>query len=610
MTELAGALQDFHFLRPLWLLPLPVLALLIAGLRRRRRGAGAWQRVIHPRLQPLLVGGAGNDSPWAARGMLLAALLGCLALAGPTWDRDQVATSRLDSALVILFDLSPSMLATDIRPDRLTRARLKTIDILNRHREGSVALVAWAGDAHVVSPLTTDANTLLALLPVLHPDIMPLAGANPELALEKGLELLMNTGYRDGDILFVTDGFVEQAAENLQHSLRNFPEMRLSILGVGTDEGAPVPLGDGSFARDSRGGIVVARLGSTLLERLAQRNGGRYATLTADDRDIDHLMAPITDQALGARREQERTLETWRDRGPWLVLALLPLAVLAFKRNLLALFIVAPLALSPATGKAGEEPSPWRDWWHNRDRQGYQALQNHQPGLAAELFKDNRWRAVADYRRGDFSAAEAGFAQWDDAAGHFNRGNALARQGRLEEALAAYDSALAMDPQLQDADFNRDLVQQLLDSQAPPPTPGNGGPREDGDQPARDSEASEQTTAPNDAGNDEVRDGNGTMPQPDGQEHGMEGETSDALAGNDRDERETASSANGQPWAPIADDTGDHAGDPELEYWLRRIADDPGGLLRRKFQYQARQQALEPRQRFDLPPDRFQEERW
>src|SRR5690606_26542419 len=209
MAEWLAPLADFHFLRPLWLLALvPLTALLWLAHRHRERG-GPWRRVIAPALLPLLVGdGDGPTSRGRRLGAAMAAasLLACVALAGPTWERIPLPANKQNSALVILFDLSPSMLAEDLKPNRLTRARLKTIDLLNRHREGSVALVAWAGDAHVVAPLTEDAGTLIALLPALEPDIMPEAGSNPELALEKGLVLAMNGGHLAGDILFVTDG--------------------------------------------------------------------------------------------------------------------------------------------------------------------------------------------------------------------------------------------------------------------------------------------------------------------------------------------------------------------------------------------------------------------
>lgn len=670
MTDLLTALQPFHFLRPWWLLALLPLMALILAVRHRRHHSSAWQRVIHPSLLPLLVSGDAGCRRWPAGTLIVAAALASLAMAGPAWERTTVASSRLDNALVILFDLSPSMLATDIRPDRLTRARLKTIDILNRHSEGSVALVAWAGDAHVVTPLTEDANTLLALLPVLHPNIMPRAGSNPELALEKGLELLMNAGHTQGDLLFVTDGFVEQAVENLQQTLRSFPDFRLSILGVGSDEGAPIPLGDGGFARDSRGGIVVAQLGSTLLQRLASRNGGRYSTLVASDDDIDYLLQPIFDQAEASAQEQERTLETWQDRGPWIVLALLPLAVLAFRRNLLALLLVAPLLATPPAAQAEDGTSLWDRLWHNRDRLGYRALESHEPARAAELFVDPQWRAVADYRRGDFAAAAQGFAQDPSARGRFNLGNALARQGRLEDALDAYDQALQLNPDFEDARLNRELLEKLLESQQQEQNASG----DEGESPPQDSNQREQDSPGSDGSDGQPSSADHSSPDGNtdtGQQQGAtdsggtddnvsegEGEgdndlspaeqsqvgsgSSDETAGSDEgplpapstDAGGTASSpeAQPQPWmtdptpAAEADSEGGesaHASaasgagdaetqdsDPELDYWLRQVTDDPGGLLRRKFEYQSRQQALEPRQRFELPPDRFQEERW
>ena len=682
MAEWLAPLADFHFLRPLWLLALvPLTALLWLAHRHRERG-GPWRRVIAPALLPLLMGdGDGPTSRGRRLGAAMAAasLLACVALAGPTWERIPLPANKQNSALVILFDLSPSMLAEDLKPNRLTRARLKTIDLLNRHREGSVALVAWAGDAHVVAPLTDDAGTLIALLPALEPDIMPEAGSNPELALEKGLELAMNGGHLAGDILFVTDGFTQQALENLNATLRSFPDFRLSILGVGSDEGAPIPLGgsafgDGGFARDGRGAIVVAGLGSAGLRGLAERHGGRFTPLLADDRDIDHLLAPLAARDVDQTRALERTLDTWHDRGPWLLLPLLPLMVLAFRRGLFALVLLAPLLHSPESWA-----SPWEALWQNRDQRGFEALENHDPAGARELFRDPLWQGIAAYRAGDFAAAERAFADDPSPRGHYNRGNALARQGKLDEAIAAYREALSLDPSHADAKANLALMEALRRQEADkangpssqdggqdqpqdkggesagqpgegegntgeapganPPSEGQAGQSpgdetkagpESGSREAGDSQANgggEEGAQRDGSRQDDARGGKarGQSPSADGAaKDGQKSPDSQPNPDQGGGQGTTAPSDGPQADAAPGNKTAEQRGregvaaevtpgdapDPALEQWLRRVPDDPGGLLRRKFEFQARQNALEQRQSRNLPPDSTQEERW
>ncbi len=176
--------SQFHLLRPLWLLALlPALALLLA-LWRQRQQARQWQQLVAPELLPHLLDA--NTSRTPARYLLALALvwlLAVIALAGPSWEKRPVAIEKNQQALVIILDLSPSMLSEDIKPSRLTRARLKIIDILQRRQDGYTGLVAYAGDAHAVTPLSDDSKTIINLLPDLSPQIMPLSGSNTEAAV-------------------------------------------------------------------------------------------------------------------------------------------------------------------------------------------------------------------------------------------------------------------------------------------------------------------------------------------------------------------------------------------------------------------------------------------
>jgi len=607
-------------------------------------------------------------------------IVSCLALAGPTWEKIPLPVHKQEGALVILFDLSPSMLAEDIKPNRLTRARLKAIDLLQQYREGSVALVAYAGDAHVVTPLTDDGNTLIALLPSLHPDLMPQAGSNPEQALETGLELAMNAGHLEGDILYITDGMTQAAQENLQRILQGMGDFRLSVLGVGTADGAPIPLGSSGFARDNRGAIVVATLPAGPLQSLAKRSGGRYSTITADDSDIQYLLAPLADRKHQQTRALERTLDTWDDKGYWLTLALLPLLVLLFRRGLVALLLVAPLLYSPSS-----DASLWDDLWSTRDQQGIKALENEQPGKAMQLFSSEQWRGIAAYRNGDFKAAEQAFSSDNSATGHYNRGNALARQGKLAEAIEAYNKALELDPQNEDAASNKALLEALLkqqenqqqepqnqssqdqsqdgvDSQSQSPQQeqqqgqqesGESSPQSDqadanpdqessqkndsnqgestpsessGEQSGDDSGAdqpppAEQQNQQSSSAQQDTDDGQGLSqgPKPDAEdnESQAQGQSEKDAEGNKETAQGIAPGAEASPGDSAATDQSataasesDEPVDESLEQWLRRVPDDPGGLLRRKFEYESRQRFRQQQQQRSLPPDQYSEERW
>lgn len=157
---------EFHFLRPVWLLLVPVLIFVAWRVGSGRGAASGWRAVVDRALQPFVLR-EGTSGP-SGRGPLLvavaAAALVSLALAGPAWDRLPVPAYRSDEALVVALDLSRSMDATDVEPTRLARARLKLLDLLDRRTSGQTALVVFTSNAFTVTPLTSDTRTIKALV--------------------------------------------------------------------------------------------------------------------------------------------------------------------------------------------------------------------------------------------------------------------------------------------------------------------------------------------------------------------------------------------------------------------------------------------------------------
>ena len=198
---------DFHFLRPEWLWALPVVIGITWTLARRRLAPGSWQSVVDPALVPYVLSTGqvkGLSYRWWL--MLLGGILAVLSLAGPSWNRVEQPVFRSEQAMVIALDLSRSMDAQDLVPSRLTRARLKILDILERRASGQTALVVYSSNAFTVTPLTTDADTVAALVNSLSTDIMPSRGSYPSAAIEKGQQLLEQAGVALGEVLLITDG--------------------------------------------------------------------------------------------------------------------------------------------------------------------------------------------------------------------------------------------------------------------------------------------------------------------------------------------------------------------------------------------------------------------
>ena len=603
-------MAEFHLLRPFWLLLLPLAVWAAWRLGLGRGGRDSWRAVVDRVLQPhVLVGAAASgERRWPLAIALAAAVIALLALAGPAWDRQPVPAYRSNEAVVVALDLSRSMDAGDVVPSRLARARLKLLDLLERRSAGETALVVFSANAFVASPLTNDTRTIASQVNSLSTDIMPSQGSLIEVGLDKAAELLAQGGASRGEILVLTDSeatarAIERAAELAANGISTH------VLAVGTEEGAPIPLPEGGFLSDARGQLVVPRLEARSLERLAQAGGGRFARLAADDSDLDRLFPAATAGGIFTEREgDERGAEIWRDQGVWLALALLPLLALAFRRGFVYV-VLAGVLLPLPEARAFE----FSDLWQRSDQQGMRALERDAPAEAAALFEDPEWSAVASYRAGDFDASAASLTGIDAPEAHYNRGNALARGGQLGEAVAAYDRALELEPGHEDAKFNRELVAALLEQQeqqqqgqqqgqqgqqGEQPQDGSASPQSDdagSGEPGQDEPQSAADGAEGDAGQDPGESGAAPPPGADEPEP-QPGDGSEQPAAADAGDEPAEGSDDGSEQAlaaASAEEVDDWASEQAQEQWLRRIAQDPGGLLRRKFLYQYQQLGID-----------------
>lgn len=578
-------LAEFHFLRPEWLYAIPVVIVLATLLARGRLGAGNWQNVIAPALMPYVLSstpGRGTDYRWWLLG--LGGVIAVIAVAGPAWQRIEQPVFRDEQALVVALDLSRSMDAQDIAPSRLARAKLKILDMLERRKSGQTALVVYSANAFTVTPLTTDTDTIAALVNSLGTEIMPSRGSYPEVAINKGQQLLEQAGAPFGEVLLITDGGSSPAATAKASDLKA-AGYSLSILGVGTTDGAPIPRQSGGFVTDNRGRIAVPRLETSALRSLVRAGGGRYATITADDSDLDSLLTGEIAGSGRAASDESLATDRWREEGPWLLLLLLPLAALAFRRGwvLVLVVFIAPI---PAPAYA----STWDDLWLTKDQQAKRELEAGNAADAAELFENPEWQGVASYRAENFADSAAMFAEKGDARSLYNLGNAMAMQGNFDAAIDAYEESLEIQPDNEDAKYNLELIQSAKQQQAEE--------AEDNQESSEDGEGTGEGDPNGEAG--EQQDSEGQQSQGDSQEgdpsdrdeEQMSEEDMQALQEELQRAAEEAEEGNQSEMseAELAELRQQQEQQQAMEQWLRRIPDDPGGLLRRKFRYQYQRQ--------------------
>jgi Ca-activated chloride channel family protein len=312
---------------------LPALWLFAAWLARRARREGGWARLIDADLlSALRLPGSGRShSPWWLFAWVWT--LAALALAGMTWRREETAAYRAPVDWILVLDLSPSMAATDVAPNRVTRARYVISDFLNAARDTRVALVVFAGEPHTVAPLTTDVATISALLPPLAPGIMPESGDDLAPALEEVSRLMRTVASRSPQVVVFSDG-----AQDPAEALRAAHELKaqgatVNVVGVGTLSGAPQPSSSGGFVEDAQGRLVLSKLQVDQLERLAAAGGGRYVPVSGSGELIRALQATGTEPARSYESASGQHLDTWVNEGVWLLPPLLIFVPLLARRG-------------------------------------------------------------------------------------------------------------------------------------------------------------------------------------------------------------------------------------------------------------------------------------
>jgi len=561
-------ISQFHFLRPEWfwgLLPVAIVAVFLFLNTRKKEN---WRNAISKELLPYLIIRGDSVSRLPKFILLFVLLLMVFSMAGPTWEKIEKPGGRIEAAMVIIVDASKSMLAEDVQPNRLERAKLKIVDMLEASPGAHVAVIAYAGTAHTVIPFTADYKTVNYQIESLSPDVMPVRGSNLAAALSLADSLVEPIDAPNTIVIFTDDASPDDA-----RALERFTNSgnRFEYVVLATPSGAPIPLGGGKFLKDENGNTVVPKLNIDRFKTLGKQENVNVSAVTLDDSDVKYLAANIR-QNLIFDKAPEDDDEDWQDAGYWLVIPLALLTLFWFRRGWLVQWswlLLITIQFSACSPKGSEknlqiEPLPdnwtFTDLWFTRDQQGQRILDAGNPEEAFDRFEDPRQKAMILYQLDSLEASVAIWATIPTAESYFNQGVIQAELKNWSSAKKAFEKALEINPDFSDASENLNLILKIIEERK--------------SRFSADLTYQDDRLSGNSEENKELEDLEAEPEETDGGKK-EEGEPGDSPSG-----------AAQQDDSVLSGELNPQDNNDSKDMVLRQLSDDPAVFLKRKFQHQ------------------------
>lgn len=423
--------QDFHFLRPYWLLALVIPVLLFGMIMGKTYVQSAWSKVCDKNLLDfLLVKGSGQKGNYLKYSMPFSALFLVIALAGPTWMKKDNPALSMDNPVMILLNMSGEMWNKDVSPNRISRAKYVVKDLTSTLKNTESGLIVYSREPFVITPLTEDGAIIDNLLPALEMNIMPQDGDRLDRAVDLAVERMKNVGFSNGNIIVLTSNIGERFDKVLESAAK------------ASHEGFDVNI------------INMNSVENDKLKMVADKGNGVYLSY---NQSLSSLIDKINDITMKEIKQSQNMQTVWTDSGWYFLWFPLILLLGYFRRGLIFLFILGMFEAYSNTASA--------NWFLNNNQQGLKNFEKQNYDVAADKFTDQRWKGAALYKKGDYAAAYESFSKKDDAVALYNQGNALAKMGKIDEAIKKYEEALQKKQKFPDAEFNLEYLKKQKQQQ-------------------------------------------------------------------------------------------------------------------------------------------------
>lgn len=559
--------DKFHFLRPeyLWLF-LPIGLILILGVLSFR-DEERWKQHIASHLRPYVIQKGSNQMRlWIHIFLMFFLSVAVLGLSGPTWSEIKVPGKILETPVVIVLDLSQSMMASDIQPNRLDRAKFKIKDLLDANPRSRMALVGFAGTAHTIIPLSRDYRIINSHLDGLDPHIMPYQGTNFEMMFDVVDTIVAITDAPSRLILF-TDEISEELFQSVQKYIQT-EGRNVVIVPMITTPGAEIPRpGSTASMRDKNGEVVRSALDQDMVLKLGALSQVEISQLTLDKSDMEKLAKEISTN-LNFQEKEGLKEDDWEDQGWVLIIPLLLLTLVWFRKG----FVIYTL-LFVMTLQSCDSDTRFSDFWYTNDYQGQRLFDAGDYDSAAVVFEDPMRKGVAYYKAGNFEAAIQAFGKDTTSNGMYNLGLAYYQNGNIEEAQMAFGMAVELDPNMEAARVNQKMLDDVLRGQ--------------------------DEVNPEDATESHPLDNSKNIENKDMEDLGGGGQeaTKEDMQRERKEETVSTDIRKGKELDEVPDDIdfGNSQRMNPQKVLMRKVDDDPALFLKRKFKYQAKKKGLKPK---------------
>ncbi len=564
--------ENFHFLRPLWLLTLLPLLFLGRGLWNGLKNTSAWETVCDKNLLDFLIVKGSSRQRRVVRYLALIGLLsGIIALSGPTWRKKQMPVFSPANPVMLLLNLSSDMEGTDITPNRLSRAKF-AIDDLLKNLKAQVGLIVYTSEPYLITPITDDTKIISNLLPAISRDIVPENGDRLNRAIDLAVESLQAGHYNYGNIVV----FAADIGQELNATLSSATKSH--------DDGYKINVVDVTAGNNEK------------LRMLASKGDGTYLNISSN---INVLVEQINSHINSELQKTKNQQEIWEDSGYWFLLISMLCFIYFFRRGVLVILLFLSISGNSHAG-----------FFTNANQDAARAFAAGDYATAANKFSVTDWKAAASYRNRDYHAAESLYRQGEGIENMYNLGNALAKSGKIEDAIKQYEEVLKINPEHEDAKFNLEYLKQQQNNNSQQNNQneqGQNGADEQQQGQSGEQSSSENQQDQNDTSNPEDNDNkesssasseqNSDQNQNDDSSPEQDGQNFQNLPSdnNEKDEKSSAEQfvpAGGTPDEKTNDDpaaatskTSNEKGEfdeeaqaREMSY--RNIPENPGGLLR------------------------------